>query len=284
MDYTTRQPRSSTVFRGDVGRIDRQTRQAPTRRYLGAVPDVELVGEPLEGRVFERGRSVRLGDASPGGRLRLDALARYLQDVSNDDTRDAAMADDVTWVVRRIVVEVEQFPLLGEQLWLRTFCSAVGSRWAERRVSVAGSRGGRADAATLWVHVDGNGRPAPLPEGFLDVFGRSAGDRTVGVRLRLPGPPPDASVRPWPLRFTDYDVLGHVNNAAAWSAVEEVLADRRHLRAPLRAEVEFRSAIEARPAVELRIADDRAGGQGTSLWLTDGDTVFVSASVRRSGP
>ena len=83
--------------------------------------------------------------------------------------------------------------------------------------------------------------------------------------------------KPWPLRFTDYDVLGHVNNAAAWSAVEEVLAERRHLRAPLRAEVEFRSAIEARPAVDLQVADDADGR--TSVWLTDAGTVFVAALV-----
>ena len=89
----------------------------------------------------------------------------------------------------------------------------------------------------------------------------------------------------WPLRFTDFDVLGHLNNAAAWSAVEEVLATRRDLRAPLCAELEFRSPIEARPDVELRVLDGADGGKGpaTSLWLTDGDTVFASARLWSGG-
>lgn len=256
-----------------------------------------MVPVPSHGRVFERHRPVRLGDASPGGRLRLDALARYLQDVSNDDTRDVGMAEDVTWVVRRIVLVVARFPVLGENLRLRTFCSGIASHWAERRVRVDGDRGGRADAATLWVHVDPtSGRPAPLPEGFVGHFGASAAGRTVRARLRHGAPPDAASAAAWPLRFTDFDVLGHVNNAAAWSAVEEVLSTRRNLRAPLRAELEFRNAITERAAVDLRVLDGTAAqspeetpaGAGsspaTSVWLTGGATVFVSAELRGMAP
>ena len=39
--------------------------------------------------MYQASRRVRLGDASPRGRLRLDACARYLQDIANDDSRDA---------------------------------------------------------------------------------------------------------------------------------------------------------------------------------------------------
>lgn len=120
-----------------------------------------MVPVPTTGRVFTRERRVRLGDASPAGRLRLDALARYLQDVSNDDTRDAAMADAMTWVVRRILLRVETFPVFDEAMRLRTFCSGTGPRWAARRVSLDGERGGAVEADTLWVFVDGAGRPAP---------------------------------------------------------------------------------------------------------------------------
>ena len=228
--------------------------------------------------MFERERRVRLGDASPAGRLRLDALARYLQDVSNDDTRDAQLADEMTWVVRRTLLEVDQFPVFGEELRLCTFCSGTGPRWAERRVSVAGHLGGHTEASTLWVFVDGDGRPAPLPAGFMERFGESAGGRVVRARLRHPGVDPTAPRLTWPLRFTDFDVLGHMNNAAYWSAVEEILSARRHLRAPLRAELEFRVAVEARPALTLLVHDHDDGG--VTLWLTGGDAVFATATVR----
>ena len=113
-----------------------------------------MVPVPAAGRRFTRGRRVRLGDASPAGRLRFDALARYLQDVSNDDTRDAGLADAMSWVVRRIVVDVAQAPVFGEELTLCTFCGGIGGRWAERRVSIAGDQGAGVEAATLWVHLD----------------------------------------------------------------------------------------------------------------------------------
>jgi acyl-ACP thioesterase len=71
------------------------------------------------------------------------------------------------------------------------------------------------------------------------------------------------------LRFTDFDALGHVNNAAAWEAVEEQLAARRHLRAPLEAIVEHRLPIERGDEVRQVVAD--AAGGGMALWLTFAD-------------
>ena len=87
-------------------------------------------------------RRVRLGDCSPGGRLRLDATARYLQDLSDDDTRDVGLAQ-MTWVVRRTVIDVHRFPTYLEPLDMVTWCSGIGSRWAERRVDIDSPGGGR---------------------------------------------------------------------------------------------------------------------------------------------
>ena len=40
---------------------------------------------PDTGRVFTGGYPIRRTDVTPGGRLRFDAVARYLQDVAEDD-------------------------------------------------------------------------------------------------------------------------------------------------------------------------------------------------------
>ena len=47
-----------------------------------------------DGRRYEMHQPVRLGDASRGGRLRLDALARYLQDVATEDTAEVELKPD----------------------------------------------------------------------------------------------------------------------------------------------------------------------------------------------
>ena len=246
--------------------------------------DDHLVPLPPTGRTFTRSRRVRLGDVSPNGRLRLDALARFVQDVSNDDTVDAGLRDDMAWVVRRTVVEVWAEARLREDLELTTFCGGIGGRWAERRVSVKGSGGAHIETATVWVHLDmDTGRPVVLPPQFHELYDEAAQGRKVSARLRHANPPgleEEAERNPWPLRFTDFDVMDHVNNAVAWAALEEERAGRRHLRAPVRAEVEYRDAIERGDLVE-RVAVDHEGG-GLSTWLVDGSDptrVFTSGRV-----
>ncbi len=221
---------------------------------------------------------MRLGDVSPGGRLRLDATTRFLQDLSADDTDDAALPEAEAWVVRKTVIEVQQFPRYLEALELATWCSGTGSHWAERRISMVGEAGGRVDAATTWVHIDlDSGRPKRVPDGFEALYGEASGGRRVKARLEHPECPPEAPRRPWALRFTDFDVLSHVNNAAYWEVVEEAMAARRELRAPLRAEVEHHRAIERGAAVDVAMADDATV---LTLWvLADGGTA-ASARVQ----
>ena len=47
------------------------------------------------------------------GRVRLDGLARWLQDVAYADVEDAGLAERAVWVVRRTRIRVERFPREG---------------------------------------------------------------------------------------------------------------------------------------------------------------------------
>jgi hypothetical protein len=73
--------------------------------------------------------------------------------------------------------------------------------------------------------------------------------------------------------------MSHMNNAVYWAAVEEDLRRRRDLRAPMRAEVEFRVAIE--PGDEVQVV--RQDGEGDLwLWLVrQGGVVCASAHLWR---
>ncbi len=235
-----------------------------------------MVEEPAVGRVFRAERRVRLSDADPAGRLRFDAAARYLHDVSNADTRDSGLADDGSWVVRRTVVRVEQPVRLFERLALATWCSGTGSRWAERRVSIGGSKGGRIEAAALWVYVDvASMVPKRLHEGFLALYGEAAGGRTVGSKLVLPGVRGAHQRRPWPLRRTDLDVLEHVNNAGYWAAVEEV-APPDLLAGPVEATIEYAKPIA--PDADVTLLVEASDGSVT-LWFEVAGTPHATANL-----
>jgi acyl-ACP thioesterase len=234
----------------------------------------EFVPLPERGRRFTRHRRVRLGDVNAANRLRLDAVARYLQDVASDDVDDAGVGG--AWVLRRTALSISRLPRYGDDVELTTFCSGTGSRWAERRTTLVVSGSAVVDAVAVWVFVDGAGRPARLDDWFFDQYGEAANDRRVSGRLWLPPAPDGAPARVWPLRTTDFDLLRHMNNAAYWYAVEDELARLAPGRVPASAELEHRSAVEPDEDVELRsrLDDDRL-----SVWLTVRGEARAAAQV-----
>ncbi|MEN9646629.1 MAG: hypothetical protein RL238_3298, partial [Actinomycetota bacterium] len=68
-------------------------------------------------------------------------------------------------------------------------------------------------------------------------------------------------------RFTDFDVLEHVNNAMYLAPVEQELATRRSLRAPLTVVVEHGDPIERDDEVQWLVRDRDDGG--FDGWLVD---------------
>jgi acyl-ACP thioesterase len=236
------------------------------------------------GRIYETTRLARFGDLSPGGRLRLDAVGRYLQDVSGDDTADLGYDDLSPWVVRRLTIETHADATFRERLALRTWCSGTGGHWAERRVSIEGSRGACIEAAALWVHIDTeSGAPRRLTDDFFANYGDAAAGRRVSARLRHEVlVPSEADRRSWPTRFVDFDPLRHVNNAVYLAAVEEERARRAPLSTARRVEVEYRAPVEGETQ-QVVAAHDRSDG-AVAVWLLDGTTglVFAHAGVRPS--
>jgi acyl-ACP thioesterase len=244
--------------------------------------DPLAIDAPAEGRLYGHRRRVHLADGSPRGRLRLDATARMLQDVSDEDTTDAGFPPGEPWVVRRAEVLVTEFPSFRDQVELSTWCSGTGARWAERRVRIAAvDGGGRIDAAVLWVHLDARGRPARLPERFDALYGTAARGRTVRARLQHdPAPPPGTPTTPFPLRFADFDMMEHVNNAVSWVPVEEALSVRPGLRAPLRASVEHPAPIDQGSEPHVAVVDVDGG---FDLWILVDGQVCSTAQVRAAG-
>lgn len=245
---------------------------------MAAAPAAELLPPPARGRRYSATRRVRLGDVDPRGRMRLDAIARHLQDVAADDATDSGL--DGGWVVRRTLIAVNRPPTLAEDLDLTTFCTGTGRSWAERRTSIAGTRGAAVEAVSLWVHVDPvSGRPAALGEAFHTRYGEAAGERRVSSRLALPGPSPDAETRPWAVRAVDLDVFDHVNNASHWPALEEVMAGTSTDRAGV-AEIEYLVPVDVDTRVELRAA---VAAAGVWAWLVADGRVHTASRWRPAG-
>jgi acyl-ACP thioesterase len=221
------------------------------------VLDTEIPAPP-RGRTYSSSRRVRLSDMDAHGRLRLDAVARFLQDVAIDDVEETGWGmPDHLWFVRRIRVDVLRPFLNGSKVELTTWCSGVAAIAAGRRWSVIGDAGGRIEVDSVWIHLDARGRPVRIDD--FGVYTEAAGGRHVSTKLELPDPPADAERTRWALRASDVDLHGHVNNAVYWEALEELLpALGVDPREPLRAELDYRQPIDFGEETELVPFDDES--------------------------
>jgi acyl-ACP thioesterase len=237
-----------------------------------------LVARHPQVRAFSQSRQPGFADCAPSGRVRIDALADWLQDVAYADVEDTGLERSAVWVVRRTRIRVNRFPRFGEPFELTTFCSGLGRMWAERRTDIVAVTGRRVaepavEAVSIWVHLDvDHWRPSPLTDAELHTYGGALPSRRVSARLRHPLPAQVAGDRQWTFRATECDIADHINNAAYWQPLEEeLLTGPEPDPAQLDVEIEYRTP--AQPGVKRVVSD------GDYRWII-GDDDELHASIR----
>jgi acyl-ACP thioesterase len=229
---------------------------------------------PVVSRVFTTRRRISLSDTDATGRLRLDAIARYLQDVASEDWLDAGFDHDShVWVVRRTDLNLLEPFRPEDAIELRTWCSGIAGSSAARRYSIAGVRGGRVEAESIWIHLDHDLRPLRHDARFLETYGDSAAGRRAPTRFTLAAPA-STSGDAWSFRSTDIDRLGHVNNAAYWVPLEDRWGAR--LGGRPRATLEYRQPVDLGEPIALV-------EEGDAVWLVAGGEVRSAARLDPEG-
>jgi acyl-ACP thioesterase len=83
---------------------------------------------------------------------------------------------------------------------------------------------------------------------------------------------------PWRTRATDFDLLGHVNNASYWAPIEgELVGVDRPIVA---AAIEFRGGVTPDDSVMIAVEGRPAIAEQLTVWWTVDDRVAASAIVR----
>ena len=213
--------------------------------------------QPASGRTFAVAYRIRLSDTDATGRLRLDAVARYLQDAATDDVEETGWgAPDHLWVLRSMRIDILAPFLADQEASIVTWGSSFSALAAGRRWSLTGDAGGSIEVDSTWIHLGPDARPARIGVGF-DGYVEATQGRAASTKLTLAPPALDGPRTAWPLRATDVDRMGHVNNAAYWAAVEQRLAERgRDAHRSLRARLDYRHPIDLGESVELVEAAD----------------------------
>ncbi len=255
------------------------TSDRPWTRPLTALPD--------GANPYSTARTVRTGDVDTGRRLRLDGIARYLQDIGTDNLAAVGAADtDPLWIVRRTVVDVHRPAHYGRSLRLRRWCDALSTRWANVRVRLDDpddAHGPLIETAAFWIDIGPTtGAPTRISDGLFEHMSRYAHDTRLKWKAWLPDSAPETvdDEREFPLRVTDFDPFGHVNNAVYWHGVEEVVALRADIvEGPYRAVIEHLRPVAAGETVTLRTGLHE---DGLTVWFTVGDHTRAVAWIARN--
>jgi acyl-CoA thioesterase FadM len=189
--------------------------------------------------------TVRYDECNCDGLLTPTTFLRYMQDLAARDAADARLEGNGYWVVKRTVLSFNTPIPVHTTLELRTYGIGFTRITAQR-----GYEARRADqlqeepiitARTLWVYIDSRGRPARLPERTEQIW-LPDGPQPQQVEEPFPPAPANQSVRSGAVvRFSDIDLMRHLNNAsavemldnAAWEAyaIQAITPDRAALEA-----------------------------------------------------
>ncbi|MBJ8348236.1 acyl-[acyl-carrier-protein] thioesterase [Antrihabitans sp. YC2-6] len=230
---------------------------------------------------FTVGWPVRLGDTDHDQRLRLDAIARYLQDIAYDHLKVAPDYEQHRgWVVRRTVIDVVEPILFDDLVEVRRWCSALSNRWCNMRVQIEGAHGGRVETEAFLIHF---GEESGLPKRMSDAFMAPMLEMTTEHRLRWKAAlsmevPGEVAAIEFPLRVADVDWLAHVNNAVYLQAVEEVLGAHGGVPTmPYRCIIEYAKPLVAGEKLTLFAHRSDAG---LDIWFdVEGDTRAVARII-----
>ncbi len=235
---------------------------------------------PADGYVYRTGWRLTTSDIDQDGRIRLDGVARYIQEVGAEHLLDAGHAEiHPHWIVQRTVIDVVEPLEWPSDISFARWCSGISSRWCSMRVRLRGSEGGLIETEGFWINMNKDTQtPSLISDEFFTRLATTTDNHRLKWRPWLDAAADGVTVTPFALRSTDIDHFRHVNNTVYWHGVHEVLARAGGpFEAPYRSVVEYRKPIQPQEAVD--IVWRRSGGE-LRLWFVVADQVRAAGLVR----
>ncbi|ORB29710.1 acyl-[acyl-carrier-protein] thioesterase [Mycolicibacterium parafortuitum] len=209
--------------------------------------DQRQVVQPDSGYVYRTAWRVATGDIGSDLTLRLDGVARYIQEVGAENLVDAGEAEaHPHWLVQRTVIDVIEPIEFPNEITFSRWCSALSTRWCTMRVDLVGSDGGRIETEGFWIAINAKTlTPQRATDSLIERFSSTTDQHRLKWRPWLDNLTDADQTTPFALRRTDIDLFEHVTNTAYWHAIHEVAARVPDIgTAPYRTVVEYRKPIK----------------------------------------
>lgn len=172
---------------------------------------------------------IKIGEVSRYGKLRLDSLFNIFQERAIVHTHKVGVEfKDLlearkTWILNRVVVEISELPKFEETIDVHTWSRKIYRFKGLRDYEIFAGGKSIIRATSLWVYFDAErGRPVRAPEYFEQKYG-VVEDRATEVdveSIQFEQIQKPDFILPIATRISDYDINGHVNNAAILQYIE----------------------------------------------------------------
>lgn len=163
---------------------------------------------------------VRISDTGPGRKASIAAVADWLQEAAAAHARALGFSNrdlgklGVAWVLARLAVRVDSYPVLGETVRVQTWPVSIKRLRARRDFRILGEDGAVIGAATsVWVALDmEKRRVAPMPDLVAHKY-PARDDLAMELTAKsLPAPGEALAESNVLTRAADVDENSHVNN------------------------------------------------------------------------
>jgi len=171
-------------------------------------------------KTWEENIRIHTFQMDPQGKAQLFTICNYLQEAASMHATQAGLGfDDMisknqVWVLTRLKVEIDQYPVWNDRLKLKTWSRGNDGIFYLRDFTIHDKNGNTTIRATSsWAAINIKTRRPELVDG-LEIKLYSQKDR-IALDTRLEKLPPLQKknlIRAYQVQYTDIDIVYHVNN------------------------------------------------------------------------
>lgn len=231
--------------------------------------------------------NVTYADVDRGEQMLLPRIFKLLQEVAithanrYDTGTEAMMTRGESWVLNRIAATIARYPRYTDQLRVETWSSGIKGFKGYRDFRVYDGAGQVVIAASsLWLYVNVRTKAIiRVPREVAAEFPVCADGVAFPALEAMEFEPPAAEARrvPVSLRYSDFDVNEHVNNAAYLDLVQTALASAGCAVHPREVRLKFAKGIPSTtPSINVRV---HGAGAATRFSIEADGVVFATGEA-----
>ncbi len=237
---------------------------------------------------FQLTRRIDYFQSDTNGRIKLDSLMRILQNAALDHVHEAdrdskvLIAEGYAWIINKVVLTIFRHPFYGETLTVDTWHRGTKGFKSFREYEIRSKAEKVAAATSSWLYLDlERRRVVKVPVETDDLYGLQP---DLALDLDIEQWRPDKKLQPTfvmdiTTRNSDYDMLGHVNNAAYFDYLDTLLHRSEHGRSGIRQiSIQYNKEIGTNVTrIKAGAAVNEAGGR--SFIIFDEGQVYACGDI-----